>query len=200
MNKLFHKLTSILRKQKGPNLSVIPFALGRIYACTYRNWHNDPRPLLLILGSNAFYTVGINIHYLGGYKHSLSRFIMLMRESKKVLNGKIIYQTMKMRIPQVPKISFRKYFTSMLKGKLVSEGISTLPEPELTKFVADPFIKQLNNRIHPPELSYNKTPFNNQNREEIRSQINRVQYSVDRQKPFSDRGAKHVVQYRPRGE
>lgn len=201
MNRLFRKLTGVLRKQRGANSKVVPFALGRIYQCTYKNWKNDPRPLVLIIGSNAFYTVGINIHYLGSFKSSLSNFIMLMRESKKVLTGKIIYDTLKMRQPAIPRIAFRMYFTSMLRGKLVSEGISTLPEPNLSKFVADPFIKRLQNRIHPPETSYNKTPFNNEDRESIRRQINTVQYNSDRQKPFANRSSRgSVVQYRPQGE
>ena len=199
MNKLYHKLTSVLRKNRGPHSKVVPFALGRIYACRYKNWHHDPKPLVLILGSDAFYTVGINIHYLGGMESNLSRFIMLMRESKKVLTGKIIYQTLKMRQPAIPKRAFRKYFTSMLRGKLVSAGISTLPEPNVAKFVAEPFVKRLNNRIRPEELSYNKTPFNRENRQQIRRQINTVQYGPDRQKPFARR-EKHVVQYRPQGE
>lgn len=199
MNKLFSKLTSVLRKQRGANSKVVPFALGRIYACSYKNWHNDPRPLLLIVGSNAFYTVGINIHYLGSFKGSFTNFIMLMRESKKVLTGKILYDTMKMRIPMVPRLGFRMYFTSMLRGKLVSEGVSTLPEPNMSKFVNDPFIRKLQNRIHPPKLSYNKVNTTREEMEEIRDQISSVSYNSDRQKPFANR-EKSVVQYRPQEE
>jgi len=199
MNKLFNKLTSVLRKQRGANSKVVPFALGRIYACSYKNWHNDPRPLVLIIGSNAFYTVGINIHYLGSMKNSLTNFIMLMRDSKKVITGKIMYDTMKMRIPMVPRLGFRMYFTSMLRGKLVSEGISTIPEPNVQQNVADPFIKRLQNRIHPPETSYNKVNSTREEIEGIRDQISSVSYNSDRQKPFANRG-RTVVQYRPQGE
>lgn len=198
MNKLYQKLTSVLRKSKGPNSNVVPFALGRIYSCVYRNWHHDPKPLVLILGSNAFYTVGINIHYLGGLESSLSRFIITMRNSKRVLTGLIMYKTLKMRQPAIPQRAFRKYFTSMLRGKLVSEGISTLPEPNKALFVNEPFVKRLNNRIHPPKLSFNKTTISDENRQEVRDQISTVKYGPDRQKPFANQG-KSVVQYRPQG-
>lgn len=199
MNKLFRKLTSVIRKQQGANSNVVPFALGRIYACSYKNWHNDPRPLVLIVGSNAFYTVGINIHYLGSMKNSLTNFVMLMRDSKKVVTGKILYDTMKMRIPMVPRIGFRMYFTSMLRGRLVSEGISTIPEPNVDKSFADPFVKSLQNRIHPPQSSFNKVNSSQKEIEGIRNQINSVSYNSDKQKPFANRG-KTVVQYRPQGE
>lgn len=200
MNRLYQKLTKTLRKNRGPHSAVVPFALGRIYQTRYRNWHHDPKPLVLILGSNAYYTVGINIHYLGGLKSSLTRFVLLMRESKKVLTGKIIYDTMKMRAPRIPQIAFRKYFTSMLRGRLVSEGISTLPEPNIKQALGEPYIRQLQNRIHPPELSYNKTPFSTEDRREIRNQVETVKYNADKQKPFANRNQKTVVQYRPEGE
>lgn len=195
MNKLYQKLTSILRKNRGPNSKVVPFALGRIYSCAYKNWHHDPKPLILILGSDAFYTVGINVHYLAGMERNLLDFIVLMRESKRVLTGLIIYKTLKMRQPAIPRRAFRKYFTSMLRGKLVSEGISTLPEPNIAKFISEPFAKRLNNRIHPPKLSYSKTTVSSENRQEVRDQISTVQYGPDRQKPFANQ-SKNVVKYR----
>ena len=50
MNKLFTKLVNTIRKQYGPYSGVVPFSLGRIYQCTYRNWHHDPRPLIFVVG------------------------------------------------------------------------------------------------------------------------------------------------------
>ena len=185
MNNLFAKLTQVLRKNYGPNAAVVPFAVGRIYQCAYKNWKHDPRPLVLILSSDAFYTTGINIHYLGAFYSSMIEFIMMMRQSNKVLNGLIIYRVLKMRLPGVPKAAFRKYFTSMLHGKLVSEGLSTLPEPNKALFVADPFVKQLNARIHPPMFSFRKESINNQTLEDVRREVDQSQWAADRQKPFA---------------
>ena len=112
MNNLFLKLTQVLRKNYGPNAAVVPFAVGRIYQSAYKNWKHDPRPLVLILSSDAFYTTGINIHYLGTYYSSMITWIMAMRQSNKVLNGLIIYRVLKAQLPGVPKTAFRKYFTS----------------------------------------------------------------------------------------
>lgn len=191
MNKLYHKLTRVLRKQGGANSSVIPFALGRIYKTRYRNWHNDPRPLVLILGSDAFYTVGINLNYIPNFQSQMINFIMLMRESKKVLTGYIIYQMIKRRLPVVPRVAFRKYFTSMLRGRLVSEGISTMPEPNVSP-IADPFIRRLQGRIRPRIFSHQKEQVNNDTVDDVRNQIETTQYGQDQQKPFSDRT---VVEY-----
>jgi hypothetical protein len=187
INNLFHKLRTILQKRTGPRSAVVPFALGRVYQTYYRNWHTDPRPLLWILGSDTFYTVGINIHYLGMYQHALMHFIMLMRDSKMVLTGLSLYQTLKMRQPSIPKTAFRKYFTSMLRGKLVSEGVSTLPEPNKANFFVDPWVRRLNNLIRPKIFSFNKVNFMPHETEEIRSQITQVQYNRDKSKPFANR-------------
>lgn len=192
INNLFHKLRNVLIKRNGPRSNIVPFALGRVYQTYYRNWHNDPRPLIFILGSDMFYTVAINIHYLGMYKHALMHFIMLMRDSKMVLTGWSLYQTLKMRQPAIPKTAFRKYFTSMLRGKLVNEGVSTLPEPNKALFITEPWVRQLNNLIRPKKFSFNKVTFMPHETEQIRSQITQVQYNKDKSKPFANRT---VVQY-----
>jgi hypothetical protein len=127
----------------------IPFAPGRIYKCIYRNYKHDPRPLLFILSSNAFYTHAINIHYLGGFQSSLMRMIINMKQSGKVLTGMIIYQFMKIRMPGIPKMGYRKYFTKFLNGKLVSDGISQTPLPGKALFISEPFVNALNKAIRP---------------------------------------------------
>ena len=187
INNLFHKLRMVLQKRTGPMSPIVPFALGRVYQCYYRNWKHDPRPLVFVIGSDAFYTVAVNVHYLGAFQHALTSFIMMLRESNMVLTGYILYQMLKRRIPMVPKIAFRKYFTSMLRGKLVSEGVSVLPEPNKAAFFLEPWVVQLNRLIRPPIFSFNKTQYFPHETNEIRSQIIQTQYYKDRQKPFANR-------------
>ena len=129
--------------------AVIPFAPGRIYKTIYRNWKHDPKPLIFILSSNAFYTHAINIHYLGAYQGTMMRIIANMRNSGKPLTGMIIYQFLKMRAPGIPKVGYRKYFTKFLNGSLVSDGISQMPLPGKEMFVAEPFVNALNKLIRP---------------------------------------------------
>lgn len=201
INNLFHKLTSVLQKRTGPASGVVPFAVGRIYQTAYRNWKHDPKPLLLILGSDAFYTVGINVHYLGAFQNSLIQFIIMLRNSQTVLTGKIIYELLKQRMPTVPKIAFRKYFTSMLRGRLVSEGISTAPEPNVQRFIAEPWVRRLNNMIKPRQFSFNKVSYNPDQLESLRNQAVSTRYNQDKSKPFANRRSSgHVVEYRPSGE
>ena len=132
-----------------PSSPVIPFAPGRVYKCIYSNWKHDPRPLLFILGSDAFYTHGINVHYLGGLSQTLLRIIMQMRLSNRALTGYIMYRFLKMRAPGIPRMAYRKYFTKYLLGKLVSDGVSQIPTPGKAFLITDPFVRQLNNMIRP---------------------------------------------------
>ncbi len=197
MNSLFNKLVGAIRQQQ--NSSVVPFAVGRIYQCTYRNWKHDPKPLVLIIGSDAFYTVGINLHYVQAFYSNLENWIIMMRNSQKILTGKIIYDVMKMRIPAVPKTAYRKYFTSMLRGKLVSSGLYTGPEPTAFQFAPDPFVRRLNNRINAFAKTGKPTTavqFNNKELDEVRSQIQASQYNSNGQQPFANRTQKTVIQYR----
>jgi len=134
--------------EASPETSVIPFAPGRIYKALYTNWKHDPRPLIFILSSNAFYTHGINIHYLGGYSRTFMRIILNMRESGKVWTGMTIYQYFKMMAPAIPQLGYRVYFTKYLKGKLVSDGISQNPIPNKAMFFAEPFVRELNKMLN----------------------------------------------------
>lgn len=195
MNKLFNRLVSAIRKQQ--NSSVIPFAVGRIYQCNYRNWKHDPKPLILIIGSDSFYTVGINLHYVSAFYGQLENWIIMMRNSQKVLTGKTIYDVLKMRLPMIPRTAYRKYFTSMLRGRLVSSGLYTGPENTVFQFATDPFVRRLNNRIKAMSIGKGSgLQFNNKELDDIRSQINASQYDATGQQPFANRTQKTVIQYR----
>lgn len=200
-NQLFHKLRSTLRKQYGPGSKVVPFAVGRIYQTRYRNWKHDPKPLLFVLGSDSFYTVGINVHYLRAYQQALINFILLLRRSNRVLTGRIIYELLSSRLPVIPEKAYRKYFTGMLRGRLVSEGISQIPEPNIVQFIAEPWVRRLNNAIRPKVFSYNKRQVDEDSVESIRDQVVQTRYNSDRSRPFANRRRqRHVVQYRPQQE
>jgi hypothetical protein len=130
-------------------VAAIPFAMGRIYQCIYRNYKHDPRPVIFILSSNAFYTHGINLHYLGGMTGMLFKIIMDLRRSNRPLTGMIIYKYIKMKAPAIPKLGYRVYFTKYLAGKLVSDGVSQIPMPGKNMFVIEPMVRALNQMIRP---------------------------------------------------
>jgi hypothetical protein len=196
INNLFHRLRQTLSKQYGANAAVVPFSMGRIYQTAYRNFHHDPRPLVFIVGSDAFYTVGINVHYLTGFREALTTFIMTLRQTQVVISGLVLYQLLKTRVPMIPRTAFRKYFTAMLRGKLVSAGISTLPEPNMIQFLAEPWVQRLNNLIRPRVFSFNKVRVNDQNAESVRNQVIQTQYYSDKSRPFADRTNQNIIQYR----
>lgn len=198
MNQLFQKLVGVLRKQVGVNSAIVPFSMGRIYQCIYRNWHHDPRPLIMIVGSDAFYTIGINIHYLSpAQQRDLTNYIMMMRASNVIINGLSIYKVMKYRYPRIVKRAFRKYFTGMLSGKIVSQGLSTAPELAAYQLLAEPYIKSLNKLISPPIFNAPVQPTYGQKKmDNLRSQIIQTSYNQDISKPFANRQQSTIVQYR----
>jgi len=132
-----------------PQQISIPFAPGRVYKTLYKNYKHDPRPLVFILSSNAYYTHGINIHYLGGQQTTMLRLILSMRQSGQPLTGLIMYRFMKQRTPIIPKLAYRLYFTKYLTGRLVSDGVSQVPLPNREKFTTEGFVFALNRAIRP---------------------------------------------------
>jgi len=163
----------------GTATPVVPFAVGRIYKCTYTNYHHDPRPLLFILSSDYFHTNAINIHYLGGMQKIMIQLILSMRKSNQALTGLIMYRFMKLRAPAVPKLAYRKYFTRYLAGVVVSEGVSQIPISTPAKFITDPFAFQLNKYLHPRVI--NKVTMTNQESQLLASQMSQAVDMADRQ-------------------
>jgi hypothetical protein len=155
----------------------IPFAPGRIYRAAYANYKHDPRPLVFILSSNAFYTHGINIHYLGGLQRVLMQIIVNMRRSNQPLTGMIMYKFLKMKSPGIPKAGYRLYFTKYLAGKLVSDGVSQIPMPDKERFVAEPFINALNQMIRPRVIG--KVYMNPQEAERLKSEMSEASIAAD---------------------
>lgn len=196
-NPLFHKIANVLKKRQGPMGKVVPFAVGRVYATVYRNWHHDPKPLLFIIGSDNFYTVGINVHYLGSMQNSLINFIWTLNKTNAVQTSYTIYKLLKSRLPMAPRVAYRKYFTSMLRGRLVSQGISSTPDPNIIKFLQEPWVRRLNALLEPRSISYKNPQISKAAEESVRDQTIQTRYYRDKQKPFAN---KTVVQYRPQGE
>lgn len=162
INSLYQAILNRIRRiPKAPTFprpavsrgQVIPFATGRIYKCMYTNYKHDPRPLVFIFSSDFFYTHGINVNYLIGLKDTMLRMILNMRNSGQSLTGMIMYQFFKAKAPSIPKTAYRKYFTKYLRGKLVSDGVSQIPFQTRTLFVADPFVRALNNIIKPKVIN-----------------------------------------------
>jgi hypothetical protein len=157
---------------------VIPFAPGRIYKTVYRNYKHDPRPLVFVLSSDAFYTHGINIHYLGGYQGLMLRMIMDFRNSGQIVTGLIMYRFMKQRYPMIPKAGYRLYFTRYLAGRLVSDGISQMPLPNRALFITEPFVHALNRMIRPRVI--NRVNMTQEEADRLANQMTEATHEADR--------------------
>lgn len=159
-------------------LPVVPFAPGRIYKTVYRNYKHDPRPLVFILSSNAFYTHGINVHYLGGYQSTMMRLIMDIRNANIPVTGLIMYRFMKQRYPMIPKAGYRLYFTRYLAGRLVSDGVSQMPLPNKAMFVGEPFVNALNKMIRPRVI--NRVNITQEESDRLTSEMHSATTEADR--------------------
>lgn len=160
-----------------PHRFNLPFAPGRIYKCTYKNYHHDPRPLIFILSSDAFHTHAININVLGAFGGMFMKMIVNMRRSNQPFTGMIMYKYLKMRAPGIPKIGYRVYFTKYLAGRLVSDGVSQIPMPDRDLFVTEPFIRALNQMIKPRVI--NKTTMTQKEIDSIKADMNSAVISAD---------------------
>ena len=174
---------------------VLPFSPGRIYQCTYRSGVpgyiiHDPRPTVFVLSSDQMYTTGLNTHYLGALQYSLANWIISARDSGVPLNGLVIYQLLKKTYPAIPRLSFRLYFTKNLRGRLVSSGMSNVPEPHANQSLAEPWIRKINQTIYNPAV---KTPADTKAMaQNIINTSRRTQYNPTPGAPFAQR-----TQYEP---
>lgn len=139
------------------NSRVIPFSPGRIYMCGYRSGRpgyiiHDPRPTVFVMSSDMQYTTGINAHYLGPMQYTFATWIINARDSGTPLNGLVVYQLLKKMYPFIPKMAFRKYFTRNLRGKLVSPGLSNMPEPHAITTIAEAWVRRINETLNTPAL------------------------------------------------
>lgn len=195
-NSLFKKLVNVIRKKYGVNANVVPFGMGRVYMCAYRNWKHDPKPLLFVIGSDAFYTMGINVHYLNTWQYSLINFIKDVKHSSVLITPYVLYQILKNRYPLIPKLAYRKYFTSMLRGKKVSSGISRNEERIDTLLsLRESWIRSLNNMLRPKKILFRKNQLNQDNLRKIQENTIQAMYKRNKQKPYRDRRSV-TIQYR----
>lgn len=163
-NHLINKLR-FARYAVSSNVHLLSF--GAIYACSYANWKHDPQPLIFCMYSDSKYTHAVNLHYLSQFeKQWLGRTIYLLKKAGQVMDGKVFYNFFKMRMPKIPQIAYRVYFTNLLDAKLVSAGLTPLSKMEYT--FRDPFIIALNEMISetqmrrpPTRISYNADELRN---------------------------------------
>ena len=102
------------------------------------------------MSSDMQYTTGINAHYLGPMQFTFATWIINARNSGVQLNGLVIYDMLKRMYPFITESAFRKYFTSNLRGRLVSAGLSNMPEPNAIESIAEPWIRRINQTLLKP--------------------------------------------------
>lgn len=129
---------------------------GCLYQGTYRNFKNDPRPLIFIFYSDNNITHAININYLsGGQKTWFTNFIISIYNDNKIYNGYMLYQVIKRSNYNIVKTAYRKYKTNLLKMKIVSYGINKYTRIPLYSTM-HPFINNINKSLKPQALRHDK--------------------------------------------
>jgi len=177
----------------------IPLAPGRIYQCSYRSGRpgyiiHDPKPTIFVLSSDVYYTTGLNFHYLGAFTWTLTNWIIAARERNLPINGLIIYRTLKMTYPIIPKLAFRKYFTSNLRAVLVSSGLSNMPEPNAVESIAEPWARRINQTLQ-ERIAVREKVETREEAERIEDSARITTYNLQPGAPFKQR-----IAYRPENE
>ncbi len=156
---LFAKLRN--RRYAIQNRTGKSLIFGTIYKMAlYQNWKHDPAPMIFVMYSgpmrfkhtSGHYTDGINLNYLtSADKMWFARSIYLMKKGNQVMNGRLFYRFLKLNRPNIIKLAYRRYHTSMVnRPKLISAGVTNLSK--LVYPYNDPFIQRLNETISPTEL------------------------------------------------
>lgn len=174
----------------------IPLAPGRIYQCSYRSGRpgyiiHDPKPTIFVLSSDVYYTTGLNFHYLGAMTWTLVNWIIAARDRNMPINGLIIYRTLKATYPIIPKLAFRKYFTSNLRAVLVSAGLSNMPEPNAVESIAEPWARKINQTLR-EKIAVREKVEVREDAERIENFVRTTSYDTQPSAPFKQR-----ITYRP---
>jgi hypothetical protein len=154
-NKLYNWLISRLRGIRyslSTGFSQRLYTFGAIYHGKYDNYKHDPAPLIFCMWSDQKHTHGLNIHYMDqGDREWLIKTIYMVRKYSQNIDGRTLYNFIKMQRYNIVKKCYRMYFTSMCKYKMVSAGITSLDQ--LTYPSNEPFVRRLNEVINPRTLS-----------------------------------------------
>lgn len=151
----------LLNKLKFRRLALNPgvnlLTYGAIYSGKYSQWKHDPKPTIFIMYSDAKYTHALNVNYLNrSDKMWLGKLIYNIKNGAQNIDGKTLYNLLKMKRIDIIKTSYRVYFTSLLKTKLISAGITYLDK--MTYNSTDQWINTLNEMIKPSSLKNEYTP------------------------------------------
>lgn len=151
--------------------------IGAIISGSYKNFHNDPTPTVLYMGTYTAkngkqYAHGFNLHYLDAYELQwLIKLLYMMKRGGQIVNARQFYYYVKMNRPSIPKKSYRIYHAGLCNYYTICPGFSSLSVKQCysVKDGRDILIKQLNQMIdnaynpqgkdytNPTKVAYSKT-------------------------------------------
>lgn len=164
MNSFFSYIINFLRGIKasvttGFNRKRV-YPIGSIISGAYSNWHHDPTPTILYLGTyiaknGKSYIHGIQLHYLSDYDRTwLLNLIYMMKRGGQQIVPRQFYYYIKLNRPYIIKTSYRIYHQGLASFYTISPGFSNLDVKSCytVKDSRDFAITQLNQKI---DAAYN---------------------------------------------
>lgn len=126
---------------------------GTMVSFTYLNFKHDPTPMIFVMYSGMRYTHGINLHYMSNDdKMWFGRMIYLLKKGNQVIDGRTLYQMIKMQRPSIIRRCYRMYFTQFIQNpRMVSAGFTALGKLQYQS--EDPFIQALNAQLTPEYIN-----------------------------------------------
>lgn len=151
--------------------------IGSIISGQYKNWHNDPTPTILYMGTYTAkngkqYVHGFNLHYMNPSDVQwLTKLIYMMKRGGQVVNARQFYYYIKLNRPDIPKKCYRIYHLEFCDYYTICPGFSSLSVKQCypVKDGRDVLIGQLNQMIdsaynpggknytNPAKVSYRET-------------------------------------------
>lgn len=137
MNSFFKNIIDWLRGIK--NSVATGFArtrnypIGSIVSGSYKNWHTDPTPTILYLGTyqnvnnKKFYIHGIQLHYLNSFDRQwLLKLIYMMKRGGQQVTPRSFYYYIKATKPSIIKSCYRIYHAELANYYTISPGFSNI--------------------------------------------------------------------------
>jgi len=130
------------------------FETGKIYACNYVRFKNDPTPLLMVFHADNRHVEGLNVNYLQPHEQRVLADLIMKYSimfSDQPVTGKLFYGILKRDIYPIVSKCYRKYLFSHIRGFLVSNGLREGSGfgsfPEKVRHIGHGFVRYLENMM-----------------------------------------------------
>lgn len=95
-----------------------PLSVGVIFNMSYRNWHHDPAPQIIVfysdIGNNGRFVEGLNLRYFpSAYITRFLRFVAFHPN----ITSRALYNIIKKTYSRAIKLGYRRYLNKWIRSR-----------------------------------------------------------------------------------